>query len=340
MEIVNRDPVLFALHGSREFGGKVAARLGCELATLEERQFEDGEHKSRPLIGVQGDDVYVVHSLHGDATRTGDQKLLRLLLFIGALKDAGAACVTALVPYLAYARKDRRTKPRDPVTTRYVAALFEAVGVDCIVTMDVHNPAAYENAFRCCTVNLDICPLLLRYLVPRLRGKSAAVVSPDVGGVKRAERIRAALGRKLEAPVGSAFLEKYRSQDVVSGDTFVGEVEGRVAVIVDDMIGSGTTVARAAAACWREGAGEVHAVATHGLFTGEAEATLGSCGLTSLIVTDTAPPWRLSQDGDLRRDLVVLDAAELFAGAVDRLHRGGDLSELDDTAPVGSDAQR
>ena len=122
------DLILFALGESRQFGARVAHALGVALASHEERAFEDGEHKTRPLVNVRGRDVFVVHSLAGDLDQSANDKLCHLLFFIGALKDAAAARVTALVPYLCYARKDRKTKPRDPVTTRYVAALFEAVG--------------------------------------------------------------------------------------------------------------------------------------------------------------------------------------------------------------------
>ena len=134
--------MVFALTASAEIGTAVAAALSQPLAKHEEREFEDGEHKARPLDPVRGADVYVIHSLHGEPGNSANDKLCRLLFFIGALKDAGAARVTAVAPYLCYARKDRRTKPNDPVTTRYVAGLFESVGTDAVVTLDVHNPAA------------------------------------------------------------------------------------------------------------------------------------------------------------------------------------------------------
>ena len=121
---------LFALHGTEVLGEKIARSLGCHLAALEERSFEDGEHKARPLANVRGADVYVVQSLHGGPEESANDKLCRLLFFIGALKDAGAARVTAVMPYLCYARKDRRTKAQDPVTIRYLATLFEAAGVE------------------------------------------------------------------------------------------------------------------------------------------------------------------------------------------------------------------
>mgnify|MGYP001222473607 CR=1 FL=1 len=152
---------LFALAGTDALGRSIADRLGQPLARHEERDFEDGEHKARPLDAVAGADVYVVHSLHGGPTQSANDKLCRLLFFMGACRDAGAARVTAVTPYLCYARKDRRTKPNDPVTTRYVAALFEAIGTDAIVTLEVHNEAAYENAFRCRAIALSAAPLLL-----------------------------------------------------------------------------------------------------------------------------------------------------------------------------------
>ena len=155
---------LFALDGSEVLGTSIAASLGSPLAAHEEREFEDGEHKVRPLEAVAGADVYVVHSLHGGPIQSANDKLCRLLFFIGALKDAGAGRVTAVAPYLCYARKDQRTKSFDPVTTRYVASMFEAVGTDAIVTLEVHNPAAFENAFRCRTVALTAAPIFIEHV--------------------------------------------------------------------------------------------------------------------------------------------------------------------------------
>ncbi|MEK7716281.1 MAG: ribose-phosphate pyrophosphokinase-like domain-containing protein, partial [Pseudomonadota bacterium] len=139
----NEAPLLFALHPSRSFGEDVARQLGISLSACEERDFEDGEHKSRPLVNVRNQDVFVIQSLYADTKQSVNDKLVRLLFFIGALKDASAARVTAVVPYLSYARKDAKTQTRDPVTTRYVAQIFEAVGTDRVITMDVHNLAAF-----------------------------------------------------------------------------------------------------------------------------------------------------------------------------------------------------
>jgi ribose-phosphate pyrophosphokinase len=319
--------MLFALGGSREFGGRVAGALKAPLATHEERVFEDGEHKCRPLVNVRGRDVFVVHSLYGDDDESANDKLCRLLFFIGALKDAAAARVTALVPYLCYARKDKKTKPRDPVTTRYVAALFESVGTDGIVTLDVHNLAAYQNAFRCRPEHLEAKRLFVGYFANRLGAAPLVVISPDIGGVKRAEAFREALSHTLAREVPLAVMQKERSAGVVSGGGLVGDVAGRLAIVLDDLIGSGTTLVRAAAAARANGATRVLAAATHGLFAGDANVRLAVTALDQVVVTDTVSSWRLTAP-EVRRKLVTLDAAPLFAEAARRIHEGGSIVEL------------
>lgn len=318
---------LFALDASRDFGAKVAQALAVALTPHEERAFEDGEHKSRPLVNVRDRDVFVVQSLYGDARESANDKLCRLLFFIGALKDAAAARVTALVPYLCYARKDQKTQPRDPVTTRYVAALFEAVGTDRIVTIDVHNLAAYQNAFRCGTDHLEAKGIFVEYLRPRLRDAAAVVVSPDIGGVKRADKFRGALAGALGRDVPLAIMEKERSGGAVTGQALVGDVAGRVAVVIDDLISTGTTLARVAVACRDRGATRVLAVATHGVFSEDANVRLAEPALAEVVVTDTVRPMRLTENAVLRK-VVVLDAAPLFAAAARRIHEGGSIVEL------------
>ena len=320
--------LIFALEATRDLGEAVARVLAADLAPHEEREFEDGEHKARPLVSVRGRDVYLLQSLHGGPDATPNDKLCRLLFLAGALRDAGAGRVTAVIPYLAYARKDRRTQSRDPVTTRYVAQLIEAVGVDRVVAVDVHNLAAFENAFRRPTVHLEARPLFVAHLLPLLRDRQVVVVSPDAGGAKRAELLREALAEALGAGIPLAFLEKRRSGGTVSGqDAVVGSVEGCTVVIVDDLVSTGTTLARAAAACRAQGALATYAVVTHGLFTGDAERTIARAGFERLVITNTVPPFRL-QPQTVRAHLTVLDAAPLLAEAIRRLHRDEPLEGL------------
>ncbi len=317
---------LFALNATAELGKAVSRALGQSLSAHEEREFEDGEHKARPLDAVQGQDVYVVQSLHGGPSQSVNDKLCRLLFFIGALKDAGAARVTAVTPYLCYARKDRRTKPHDPVTTRYIAGLFESVGTDAVVTLEVHNPAAFENAFRCRTVTLTATPLFVEY-AKALSDQNLCVVSPDAGGSKRAELFREALEAALGRPIGKAFAEKHRSAGVVSGDPFVGDVAGATALVIDDLISTGTKLLRAARAARNMGARRVIALVTHGLFMTGAAEVLADPVIDRLVVTDTVPPFRLGQ-GAARDKIDVLPVAPLLAETIRRLHEGRSLADL------------
>jgi ribose-phosphate pyrophosphokinase len=313
---LNRGKIMkiFALHASRAYGAAGAAALGVPLAAHEERDFEDGEFKVRALESVTGERVFVVQSLHGDASLSTNDKFARLLFFVGSLKDAGAADVTAVAPYMAYMRKDRRTKSRDPITTRYVAAIMESVGLDTIVTLDVHNLAAFENAFRCRKEHIEAAPLLIdhfdRTIAP---GRPFVVLSPDAGGVKRARAFAdlaaATTGRSSEL----AFMEKQRSEGRVTGSAFAGDVRGAAVIIVDDLVSSGTTIARAARACSERGAAEVHAAVTHGIFAPGADKMLGAAELASIVTTDTVGNVRDRCPG-LAGKLVVLETAA-FVGA-------------------------
>jgi len=312
--------MLFALASGRPFAEAVAARVDMPLAALEERAFEDGEHKVRPLESVRDADVYVVHGLDGLAAESVNDRLCRVLFLVATLRDHGAARITLACPYLGYARKDRRTKPRDPVTTRYVAQLLEAMGLDRAMALEVHNPAAFENAFRIPTLHLEACGPLAAAVLDEVGSADAlAVVSPDTGGAKRAAALRDRLAERTGTEPPLAFLEKHRSEGVVSGDTVAGDVAGRTAVIVDDLIASGTTLVRAVRACRERGAGTVIAAAAHGVFAGGAERLFGAEGPDRLLVTNSVVP-RLQDEW--RGRVRVVPVEDLFARAIGALHSG------------------
>ena len=312
--------LLFALGASAAFGAQVAAGLELDLAPHEEREFEDGEHKARTLVPVRGRAACVIHSLHGDAQQSANDKLCRLLFFIASLRDAGADSVTAVVPYLAYSRKDRRTKPFDPVITRYVARMFEAAGTSAVLTIDVHNLAAFENAFSCRAENIEAAPLFAAHLAPLLEGQ-VVVVAPDAGAVKRADQFRQLLA-VAGIDAGSALAEKYRSGGVLTGSLLVGELEGRTALVFDDLVASGETLLRTARACREKGAIRVLAVATHGVFSGDAASALGDPAIDGIYVTDSVAAGRLVGSPAAAK-VSVLPCAQLFADAIRALHGDG-----------------
>ena len=318
---------LFALNRSQDFGQQVAASMGISLSKHEERDFEDGEHKARPLESVRNSDAFVIHSLYGDEEQSVNDKLIRLLFFLGALRDAGANRLTAVIPYLCYARKDRKTKSRDPLSTRYVACLLESTAVDRVVTLDVHNLSAYQNAFRCRTEHLEAKKLFVDHFMSLIGQDEVVVVSPDIGGIKRAEQFREALQQNLGRPVGNAFMEKKRSGGVVSGEAVVGDVQDRVAIIIDDLIASGGTVARTVKACHQRGAARIFAAASHGPFASAADRNLAQPELEQLVITDTIPPFRLHSEAT-RAKLNVLGVAPLFGEAIERMHSGGSIVDL------------
>jgi len=311
---------LFALHTTRDFGERVAAALGCELTAHEEREFDDGEHKVRPLVDVRGDDIYIVQSLHGEAGCSANDKLVRLLFFASALRDHGAARITAVLPYLAYARKDRRTQPFDPVNSRYMAQLIEAAGIDAVVAFEVHNVAAFDNAFRIPSAHVGADAVLAPRVAQLLDEETAVVVaSPDPGGIKRAQLFRETLIRVRGRECGSAHLEKRRVGDLVSGTLLAGEVRGATVVLVDDLISTGTTLARAARTCLEHGAREVVACAAHGLFAAGAEQALLAPALTTVLITDSVAPSRVPPA--LASRVHVVSAAPLLAATIKALHR-------------------
>jgi ribose-phosphate pyrophosphokinase len=325
--------LIFAPDASVGFGRRVAAAAGTALSPMEEREFEGGEHKTRPLVSVRGADVFVVQSLSGDDAGSANDRLCRLLFFIAGVKDCGAARVTACVPFLAYGRKDRRTKERDPVTLRYVAQLFEAVGTSHVIALDAHNLAAFENAFRCPVDHLEAAPLMADHLAARVGDAPVSIVSPDIGGAKRAQRLQELLAARLGRDVGFAIIDKRRSSGVVpGGDLVVGPVAGRHAVLVDDLIAAGTTLMRAVQACRNAGATQVDAFATHGVLLPEARQLLGPDGPDRLVVTDSILPTRLVDEPHSGR-LVVLEASALFGAAIRRIGRGESVVALREMQP-------
>ena len=330
---------IFDLNPSHSLGLAIASNAGCPLSVAETIHFRDGQRKVRPLVSVRGEDVFIVAPLHGGALPDGgpasvNDLLVQLLFFVAACRDHGAARVTAVIPWLPYARKDRVTKARDPVSSRYVAQLIEAVGTDLVITVDVHNPAAFQNGFRCSNIHLDTCKLFSAEVAARADNAPKVILSPDCGGVKRAELLRQAVELVRNRPVGFGFVEKHRSSGVVTGNLFAGEVVDRDVWIFDDMIESGETMLRAAHACTERGAKSVHLLTTHAFFDADFHNTLRPLGIASLTVTDTVPPNAPAQapspqDPQFRS----LSVAPMIGQCLARIHDAQSISPILD--PTG-----
>jgi ribose-phosphate pyrophosphokinase len=321
------ESVLLAPPATRPLATDVAAALGTALSPLELRQFGRGEFKIRPLESVRGRDVFLLHGIYGDAEGSACDRLCELLFLAGAVRDAAAARIVAVIPYLAFARKDRRTKSRDPVTSRYVAQMMESVGIAQVMAVEVHNPAAFDNAFRIPADHLTTTRLFADHFASQGHARPLAVVSPDLGGAKRAQLLREALQRRAGTPVEFGCVEKRRSAGVVSGHYFAGEVSGRSVILLDDLIGSGETLLRAAQACRAAGAAQVHAAATHAPLLPQAAARLNDPVLDSLTLTDT-----VALDPQSARTLsgrvTVLPIAGLLADAIACQRGSGSLGAL------------
>jgi ribose-phosphate pyrophosphokinase len=318
--------LLFSLDTHCTIAAAWAAAVHEPLARHEDRAFEDGEHKWRPLVDPRGEDAFVLASLHGGPNDSPHDKLCRLLMFIATLRDHGAAHIAAVVPYLAYARKDRRTKPFDPLALRYVAQLFEAAGPDAVLALEPHDVAAFQNAFRCQTQALQAHPAFdhaVDELLARPGSAPLVVASPDPGGVKRAQLWRESLESRLARPVGFAMVDKRRSAGVVSSLRLVaGDVDDAMVLLLDDLIASGETMQRAAIALREAGAREVIAFAAHGLFVGAAAQALADPAIARVVVTDSVPPFRLPADGAVRGKLQLASAVPLLACAVKACREG------------------
>lgn len=320
--------LLFALNSSRAFGENIAEIIGLTLSEHEERDFSDGEHKIRSLVNVNNKNVFIIYSLYGESKLTVNDKLCRLLFFIGSLKDAGTARVTVIAPYLCYSRKDLKTKSRDPITTQYVARIFETMGTDQFVTLDVHNLQAFQNSFRIPTMHLEAKEYFVSYFAPLAKNKETVVLSPDAGGIKRAAAFAKALENETKTIIPMGIMQKTRNEGIVGGtEVIFGKVNGKFVIIIDDLISSGTTLVRAARACREAGADKVYAAATHGVFESRANEMLKDPALDKIVITNSVPPIRLEKK-ILEQKIAIINVAPLIGECIQHMVINSALDDL------------
>lgn len=294
----------------------IADRLGAPLLDRRIEKFPDGEMYVRVASSVRGRDAYIIQPTSAPV----NENLFELLLLIDALHRASASRLTAIVPYYGYARQDRKFTGREPITAKLVANLIAAAGASRIVVVDLHSPAI-QGFFDIGMDHLTAIPLLAEYMRTRIPPNSV-IVSPDTGGVKRADLY----ARLLDLPI--AILHKRRaSAREVEMAAVIGDIRGKFPIIVDDIIATGGTIRQAVDTLVKAGARpEVRIAATHGVLAGDAPILLQHPAIAEIVVTDTVPI-----PDEVRAALPtlhVVSVADLLANAIHRLHSGLSLSEL------------
>jgi ribose-phosphate pyrophosphokinase len=305
---------------SGELGAKIADKLGVELIDAGLNTFSDGEVYCRYAESIRGADIFLIQSIAGNEAEglTVNDALMELLVMVDAAVGASAHRVTAVAPWYGYSRQDKKSAPREPITARLVAKCLETAGIDRLLTMDLH--AGQLQGFFSKTVDhMTALPILTQFVKDQL-GTDVVIVSPDAGRVK--------LTRKFAQKVGVeyALLEKERpAQQVAEIGYVIGadKVQGKTAVIVDDIIDTGGTLAAGAQTVLDSGAREVYAVATHGVFSGKAFETLAASPLSGIVVTDTVP-LRAGAPDNIR----VLTCADILADSVRRIFTDDSVSEI------------
>jgi ribose-phosphate pyrophosphokinase len=307
---------------SRELGGKIAEKLGVDLTDAGLKTFADGEVYCRYEESIRGADLFIVQSICGSEREglTVNDALWELLLMVHAAKHASAHRIVAVTPWYGYSRQDKKSAPREPISARLVADLLETAGIDRMVTMDLHA-GQLQGFFSKPVDHMTAMPILTQFVQDRLGDRELVIIAPDAGRVK--------LVRKFAQKVGApyALMEKERAaQQVAEIGYVIGDVRNRTAVIVDDIIATGGTLNAAAQTVLDEGANEVFAVATHGLFSGQALEILSSGPLAGIVVTDTIPlrdgtPDTVTQltcadvlEDSIRRIFTDDSVSEIFAG--------------------------
>jgi ribose-phosphate pyrophosphokinase len=311
-----REWVILSGNANRPLAQKISDRLGKPLGHCEVRRFSDGEVFVEIQENVRGRDVYVIQS----TCRPANDTLMELLIMIDALKRASAKEITAVVPYYGYARQDRKVAPRTPITAKLVADLLTKAGATRIVSMDLHA-GQIQGFFDIPFDNLFASPVLLDYLKKEVVNMGELVlVSPDAGGV---ERVRA-FAKRLNASV--AMIDKRRTgPNVAKAMNVIGDVKGKTAIIVDDMIDTAGTLTEAVGAVLSHGATQVLAAATHGVLSGPAIQRLKDSPIQRVIVTDTIP---LSEESKACDKIIQLSVADLLAEAIYRIHNYDSVSSL------------
>ena len=310
--------MVFAGRANPALAGRIASKLGLELGAVTLRTFDDGEVYCRYEESIRGADLFIVQPTCGNPATgvTPNDALMELLLMIDAAVGASAHRVIAVTPWFGYSRQDKKSAPREPISARLVARALESAGADRVLTMDLHA-GQIQGFFQKPVDHMTALFMLTQYFADQ-QLEDLVVVSPDAGRVKLAKNFASKIGAEL------AILNKERpAQQVAEIGYVIGDVQGRTAILVDDMIGTAGTLMAAARTVMDEGASRVFAAATHGIFSGNAYENLASSPFEQIVVTDTIP-LRPGAPGKIQ----VLSCADLLTDSIRRIFTDDSVSEV------------
>ncbi len=317
------EPKLISGNANRPLAEAVAGRMslhrGGEVSLVDARveRFNDGEVFVEVFENVRGEDMFIIQSTSNPA----NDNLMELLIITDALRRSSASRITAVIPYFGYARQDRRSKARTPITAKLVANMLVEAGIERILTLDLHA-TQIQGFFDIPVDNLYAAPIFALDVMHNFRGKmdDVMVVSPDVGGVARARD----LAQRIEAPL--SIVDKRRGKPgEVSEMTVIGDVKDRTCLIVDDIVDTAGTLCKAAEVLIENGAKEVHAYITHGVLSGPAIERVSNSVMKSLVITDTIEP---SEEVRNCPQIRVVGTAPMFAQAIQNTWNGTSVSSL------------
>lgn len=292
---------------NRKLAEEIAKTLKVPLSPVEIKRFHDGEIYCRVLESVRGCDVYVIQPTSPDASLN----LMELLIMVDALKRSSPSKITAVIPYYGYCRQDKKTKPREPITAKLVANMIETAGVDRVMMFDLHV-AQVQGFFDIPSDNLEVIPVFVDYILDK-KLKNIVVVSPDAGGAARAR----AFGKILNAPI--AIVDKRRPEpNVARVENVIGDVKGKTALLVDDLIDTAGSIAEAANILLKFGAKEVYAFATHAVLSQPAIERIKNSSIKEVVVTNTIEIPKEKMISKLK----IISIAPLLGETIKRTHEG------------------
>ena len=314
MSQLDKEIKIFALNSNKPLAEKIADKVGVKLGKSDVKRFSDGEIQINIDESVRGKDVYLVQSTSAPV----NDNLMELLIMIDAVKRASARSVNLVMPYYGYARQDRKTRAREPITAKLVADMLQKAGADRVLSLDLHAPQI-QGFFDIPVDNLMGAPLLADYFLSHDLEKDAVVVSPDHGGVTRARK----LAEFLKTPI--AIVDKRRPKaNVAEVMNIIGSVDGKRCILIDDMIDTAGTITLAAQALKDAGAVEVYVCATHPVFSGPAIERIEKSPIKEMVITDSI---NLPEDKKIDK-VVQVSVGPLIGDAIKRIHEHKPVSPL------------